>query len=106
VVRDYLWAAEFGLAAFARKFAARADVYGTAACLTRAMNQLILVVFVEIAEIERAPPEFARRVQETLAQLGNSAAELDAAVVSIERLLEETVGVTNGLYQSRYTLLK
>jgi hypothetical protein len=29
VVQDYLWAAEFGLAAFAPKFATRSDGYGT-----------------------------------------------------------------------------
>ena len=45
VVQDYLWSAEFGLAAFARKFAARSDAYGTAACLTCAVNQLVLVLF-------------------------------------------------------------
>jgi hypothetical protein len=45
VVQDYLWAAEFGLASFARKFATRSDGYGTAACLTRAVNQLVLVLF-------------------------------------------------------------
>jgi predicted nucleotidyltransferase len=69
VVQDSLWAAEFGLGAFARKFATRADGYGTAACLTRAVNQLVLVLFAlnrkyllsdktalaEIAEFERAP---------------------------------------------------
>jgi predicted nucleotidyltransferase len=120
VVQDYLWAAEFGLAAFARKFAARADVYGTAACLTRAVNQLILVLFAlnrqylindktalaEVAEFERAPREFGRRVQATLAHLGDSPAELAAAVESIEQLLKETVAVTDGLYQTRYALPK
>src|SRR5262245_15459777 len=45
VVQDYLWQAEFGLAEFARKFADRADAYGTAACLTRAVNQLVMVLF-------------------------------------------------------------
>ena len=68
VVQDYLWAAEFGLAAFAPKFAARADPYGTAACLTCAVNQLVLVLFAlnrkypindktaltEVSEFERA----------------------------------------------------
>jgi hypothetical protein len=33
VVQDYLWQADFGLAAFAGKFVARSDAYGTAACL-------------------------------------------------------------------------
>ena len=84
VVQDYLWMAEFGLAAFAPKFAARSDAYGTAACLTRAVNQLVLALFAlnrkyplndktalaEVAEFERAPREFGPRVQKTLAHLG------------------------------------
>jgi hypothetical protein len=45
VVQDHLWAAEFDLVAFAPKFAARGDVYGTAACLTRAVNQIVLALF-------------------------------------------------------------
>jgi predicted nucleotidyltransferase len=120
VVQDYLWAAEFGLAAFARKFAARSDGYGTAACLTRAVNQMVLVLFAvnrkyllndktalaEIAEFEVAPREFGPRVQRTLAQLGASPAELDTAVESIVQLLRETVELTDGLYQPRYTLPK
>jgi Domain of unknown function (DUF4037)/Nucleotidyltransferase domain len=118
VVQDYLWAAEFGLAAFARKFAACSDVYGTAACLTRAVNQLILVLFAlnrrypvndktalaEVAEFESAPREFGPRVQEALAGLGASAAELAAAVDAVVRLAEETAGLACGLYQPRYIL--
>lgn len=114
VVRDYLWAAEFGLAAFAHKFAARADVYGTASCLTRAVNQLILVLFAlnrrypindktaltEVGELDRAPARFAQRVQETLRQLD----DLGAAVASIEQLLRETIDMTDGLYQPRFAL--
>lgn len=42
VVRDHLWMAEFTLSAFAPKFAARSDTYGTASCLTRATNHLVL----------------------------------------------------------------
>lgn len=120
VVQDYLWAAEFGLAAFASKFATRSDSYGTAACLTCAVNQLVLVLFAlnrkyplndktafaEVAEFERAPQEFGSRVQKTLAHLGASATELIAAVESIAQLLRETVELTDGLYQPRYTLPK
>src|SRR5262245_37878567 len=94
VVRDCLFLAEFGLAAFAPKFAARADAYGTAACLTCAVNQLVLALFAlnrkyplndktalaEVAQFERAPRAFGPRVQEALAHLGASAAELGAAV--------------------------
>lgn len=120
VVQDYLWAAEFGLAAFARKFAARSDTYGTAACLTCAVNQLVLVLFAlnrkypindktalaEVAEFERAPREFGPRVQKTLAHLGASPAELGAAVGNVAQLVRETVELTDGVYQPRYTLPK
>jgi predicted nucleotidyltransferase len=118
LVQDYLWAAEFGLAAFARKFAARCDTYGTAACLTRAVNQLVMVLFAwnrryllnektalaEVAEFEGAPREFAPRVQQTLGHLGASPAELITAVESVAQLLRETIDLTRGLYQPRFTL--
>src|SRR5262249_24200004 len=45
LVQDYLWRVEFGLTAFASKVAARSDPYGTAACLTCAVNQLVLALF-------------------------------------------------------------
>jgi hypothetical protein len=118
IVQDYLWQAEFGLAAFAPKFATRADAYGTAACLTRVVNQLTLVLFalnrqyplndktalVEVGEFARAPREFGPCVQQTLGRLGDSAAELDAAVARIAQLFRETVDLTEGLYQPRFTL--
>ena len=118
VVQDYLWAAEFGLGAFARTYAKRSDAYGTAACLTCAVNQLVLVLFAlnreylingktalaEAAEFGRAPREFGLRVQKTLAHLGASPAELVAAVESVVQLFRETVELTDGLYQPRYTL--
>jgi predicted nucleotidyltransferase len=118
VVQDYLWAAEFGLAAFARNFATRCDGYGTAACLTRAVNQLVLVLFAlnrkypindktalaEVAEFERAPREFGPRVQKTLAHLGATPGELVASVESVAQLLRETIDLADGLYRPRYTL--
>ena len=120
VVQDFFWAAEFGLAAFARKFAARGDTYGTAGCLTRAVNQMVLALFAlnrkylindksalaEIAGFELVPQEFSSRVQNSLAKLGGSAAELGAAVERIEQLLRESIALTDGLYQPRYSLPK
>lgn len=118
IVQDFLWQAEFNLAAFARKFAVRADAYGTTACLTRVVNQLILVLFAlnrqyplndkttlaEIAEFTTSPQAFTPRVQQTLAHVGDSAAELVAVVESIAQLFQETVALTQGLYQPRFTL--
>jgi len=120
LILDYLWAAEFALAAFAGKFASRGDTYGTAACLTRVVNQLVLVLFAlnrkypindktalaEVAEFQLAPAEFAVRIQKTLASVGASPAELRAAVESIAKLVDETIKLTHGMYQPRFTLPK
>jgi hypothetical protein len=118
VVQDYLWAAEFGLAAFAPKFAARGDAYGTAACLTRAVNELVLALFAlnrkypindktalaEVAEFGRAPHAFGPRVQSTLERLGTSPTELGAAVERVAQLARETAALAEGLYRPRFVL--
>lgn len=118
IVQDYLWQAEFNLVAFARKFAARGDAYGTAACLTRVVNQLTQVLFAlnqqyplndktalaEIAEFAYAPHAFAPRVQQALAQVGTSAEALLATVEQVAQLWRETVALTEGRYQPRFTL--
>ena len=118
IVQDFLWQAEFNLAAFARKFAARGDAYGTAACLTRVVNQLLLVLFAlnrqyllndktalaEVAEFAQKPQAFAARTQEIFACPGHSAAELDEAVARTAQLFQETVALTEGRYQPRFTL--
>jgi predicted nucleotidyltransferase len=118
LVQDYLWQAEFGLGAFATKYAARGDSYGTVACLARTVNQLVLALFAlnqkypvndktvlaEIAEFSKAPQEFGPRVQLTLAQVGSSPAELGAAVERISELLRETVQLAGELYKPRYAL--
>jgi len=120
VVQDFLFMAEFGLTAFAPKFATRSDSYGTAACLTSAVNQLVLVLFAwnrkylindktalaEVAEFERAPRDFGPRVQKTLGHLGATPSELLTAVESVGQVLRETVALTDGLYQPRFTLPK
>ena len=118
MTQDYLWQAEFALAIFARKFAARSDAYGAAACLTRAVNQMVLVLFAlnrsypvndktalaEVAEFQCAPREFSARVQKALSHVGSSPAELLAAVEAVTELHRETVELAEGLYQPRFTL--
>jgi hypothetical protein len=120
VVNDYLFMADFTLAAFAPKPAARSDPYGTAACLSRAVNELVLALLAsnrkypindetaraEIAEFERAPRDFGPRVRTTLGCVGMCAAELVAAVDSIAQLFRETVALTDGLYVPSFTLPK
>jgi predicted nucleotidyltransferase len=120
VVQDYLWAVELGLTALAPKFAGRSGAYGTAACLTRAVHELLLALFAlnrrfllddktalaEVAEFERAPREFGPRVQKVLGHLGDCPAELAAAVESVAQLFRETVALTDGLYRPRFMLPK
>ena len=120
MVQDYLFMAEFTVTAFARKFAARSDAYGTAACLTRAVNELVMALFAlnrryllndktalaEVAEFERAPREFRSRVQKALAHPGADAAELLTAVESITQLVREAIELADGLYEPRFALPK
>jgi predicted nucleotidyltransferase len=117
IVQDFLWMVEFGLSAFAPKFAARSDAWGTGACLSSSVNQLVLVLFAlnrryplndktameEVAEFERAPKEFAARVQKTLSRPGTTAEELAAAVESIAQLFRETADLSGELYRPRYS---
>jgi len=120
LLHDYLFMAEFGLTAFARKFAPRSDTYGTAACLTRTVNELVLALFAlnrkypindktalaEVAEFERAPDNFGPRAQKILAHLGSSREELVRAVEGVEQLFRETIQLVDGLYKPRFTLPK
>jgi predicted nucleotidyltransferase len=118
VIRDFLWMAEFGLFAFARKFAARSDAWGTTSCLASAVNQLVMVLFAlnhryplndktameEVAEFDHAPKEFVERVQKTFASLGASDEELAAAVEGVTQLFRETAELAAELYEPRYSL--
>lgn len=112
LVQDYLWQAELALVAFAPKFARRTGAYGTAACLARVVNQLLLVLFAlnreyfmddktalaKAAAFARTPRELESRVQQTFAQLD------DGAIESIAQLFREVVDLTDGLYQPRFAL--
>lgn len=120
VVRDHLWGAEFGLGAFARKFAVRADSYGTAACLARALNHMILALFalnrkyllndktalIEIENFSQVPVDFTLRAQKVFGALGDSPSALSSAVDTVAQLLDESIRLTNGLYHSRYAMPK
>ena len=108
VLRDMQQGVRFGLAAFAPKFAARGDAWGTAACLARAVWQLGLALFAqnrcylvndktlleEIDGFAEAPRDFRARAGAVLASPGRTPAELAAAVEAIAGLNRETWAVS------------
>ncbi|HET9219553.1 MAG TPA: nucleotidyltransferase domain-containing protein [Terriglobia bacterium] len=116
VVQDYLWQAEFALVTFAPKVADRGDAFGTASCLSRAVNQLVLVLFAlnrrylindktaldEVEEFEHAPREFKQHVHQTFSMLGSSPSELKIATARIMQLHRETASLAGGLYVPRF----
>ncbi|MGI9433066.1 MAG: nucleotidyltransferase domain-containing protein [Myxococcota bacterium] len=115
VVRALLWQVEFNLTAFLPKFCAREDAYGAAGCLSRAAYHLVLVLFAlnerypvndktaldEIAEMERAPDEFGRRVRALLASIGGDATVLNGSCAQMATLFREVTALSDGLYVAR-----
>jgi predicted GNAT family N-acyltransferase/predicted nucleotidyltransferase len=110
VLRDMLRGADFGLAAFAPKFAARGDAWGTAACLARCVWQLGLALFAlnrcylvndktlldEIDGFALAPRDFHARTEAVLAAPGRTPDELAASVAAIAALNRDTRAVSDG----------
>lgn len=82
------------------RLALRGDTYGTASCLTRAVNQMVLALFAlnrkylindktslqELASFECVLREFGTRVQAIFANLGRSELGLTSSVEKIEQL--------------------
>lgn len=113
IVQNYLGAVDFGLKAFAPKFARLGDPYGTVGCLSRFLHHLILVLFAlnrvylvndktalaEIDDFPTKPDRFRPRVHALLAHPGNSVETLQAAVTGTAELFQETVGLAGDLYR-------
>jgi predicted GNAT family N-acyltransferase len=111
VLRDMAGAVPFHLDAFAAKFAARGDAWGTAACLARSVWQLGLALFAanhtylvndktlldEIDGFAEAPRGFAERARTVLANPGATPAELAAAVAAVTALNQEAFSWGTGL---------
>ena len=104
VLRDTQASVAFTLGAFAGKFAARGDVWGTVSCLARCVWQLGLALFAldhcylvndktlldEIDGFALAPAAFRARADGVLSAPGRTPEELGAAVAAIARLATET----------------
>jgi len=114
VIQNSLWSVEFGLNAFAPKFARTADSYGVAGCLSRFAFHLVLALFAlnrtylindktalkEIAAFSRKPKDFSSRVLQLLAHVGETAPQQQNSIVSMDELFAETVALAGELYHS------
>jgi predicted nucleotidyltransferase len=113
VVQANLWQVDFGLRAFAPKFAAAGNAYGLAGCLTRFANALVLTLFMlnrtwflndktALAEIEGfalAPPAFALRLQALLGSVGQDCDAQATSLAACEALFHETAVLAGALYR-------
>ena len=107
---DSLRFTDFNLRAFAPKFAARGDAWGTAACLARCVWQLGLALFAwnrcylvndktlleEIDGFADAPRDFRARVSSVLAAPGRTPRELAASVAEIAAVRRIVQAVPGG----------
>jgi predicted GNAT family N-acyltransferase/predicted nucleotidyltransferase len=110
VLRDMQQGVAFGLAAFAEKFAARGDTWGTVSCLARCVWQLGLALFAlnhcylvndktlldEVDGFALAPEAFRGRVERVLSAPGRTPTELSASVEAIAALSIESAALLRG----------
>lgn len=113
VIQNCLWGVEFGLSAFAPKFAGSADVYGVAGCLTRFAYYLVLAIFalnrtyllndktalLEVQEFELVPDDFRPRLEGILANVGATVESLNASLLEMRVLFDETVDLAGPRYR-------
>jgi predicted nucleotidyltransferase len=113
LVQTNLWQVDFGLRAFAPKFAAKGDAYGLAGCLARFAHALVHTLFAlnrvwflndktaleEVSGFAVAPPRFAPRVADMLGAVGTSPAAQQSPLASCEALFRETAALAGDLYR-------
>jgi len=116
IVQDSLWGAEFSLL-FCRRFGAGADVCNAVGCMTRVaqfLNHTLFALnkqyFVSeksadrlIANFPLQPRGFTSRLAGVLANPGSNSVELGRSVELLSALWHETVDLTAGTYNPRWS---
>jgi hypothetical protein len=116
IVEDGLWGAEFSMWS-GRGFAASADVYNAAGCLTRAAQYIAHAIYAindeyflndkqattMLSRFARSPRDCAARLADVLAKPGRTSAELGDSFESLRQLWLEVVTM-DGAYQPRFNL--
>ncbi len=112
VIQNCLWGVEFGLKAFAPKFAERGDAYGTVGCVSRFSHFLVLALFAlnetyllnektaleEIDGFTIAPQAFSERIRRLLSNAGASPDGLALTVAGLTKLFEEIKALAGAAY--------
>jgi predicted nucleotidyltransferase len=112
VVQNNLWSVDFGLAAFAPKFAASGQVLALAGCLTRFGNALVHTVFgingtyylsdktalAEISEFPIAPPDFSARLRLILSETGSNPEMFNMVLANFQILFNDTKALAGERY--------
>jgi hypothetical protein len=118
VVQSQLWAVQFGLTAFAPKYAAAANVYAFAGCLTRFAHGLVLSLFAlngvyllnektALAEIDGfavAPPKFSSHLATILGHIGDHPSDLEAAKDALASLFNAVKDLAGPLYRQPWAI--
>ena len=118
VVQNNLWAVEFGLHAFAPKFAHAGDTYGLAGCLARFANNLVLTLFAlnrvyllndktalsEAGALARTPRNFRLRLGAMLATIGATPPEHARTMALCKELFDEVKALAGETYRPAWDL--
>lgn len=114
VIQQSLWAAEFTIW-HAEQFAEKRDMYNTVGCLTRAVKNIVMVLFainelypigdkraIEILEKANITPTFLKQKIETILCADRNT--LNKNIDFLKSLWLETVELTGGAYKPFYNL--
>lgn len=118
IIQNNLWAAEFGLHAFASKFAAAGDAYGLAGCLSRFANNLVLALFAlnheyvlndktALAEIDAfavTPASFSDRIRLMLGAIGQTRIDQELSLEACRSLLSDVKALAGDAYTPPWNL--
>ncbi len=115
IVQEFLWSAEFNLAAFAPKFVCDGNVFGLAGCTSRIAFQLLQVLFalnmrwpvpdrVALAAtctMAQVPERFSLRLTQVLGEVGTSTDAQERTLAQLRTLWQEVRALAGPMYTPR-----
>ena len=115
IVQEFLWSAEFNLAAFAPKFVRDGNVFGLAGCTSRIAFQLVQVLFalnmrwpvpdrVALAAtctMQNVPERFSQRLAQVLGEVGTTSEAQRRTLGELMTLWQEVRALAGPMYAPR-----